>query len=540
MNYREFAKSIKEKYPQYSEVDDELLAKKMVEKYPSYAEKVSFDVQQEIPETPTLEDMTFSPEEREKYAQTATGQLPIEEQHPLQRAITAPARAAIAPVEAFGRTVGGGLSERMRGDEGLSGVKAFGQEFGDQLSKSYFKDPQERGAVTGFLTSPELPATITAPASLGRGVGQLVGGMPKMLGRAVTGTAEGAMEEAISTGDIGAGALLGGAFNLGSGKVADIAYDKFKDLPTNKAFPNLTDRQKEAAISETYENLGGKVDYNIPKRLDEIATEKARLGAMKEGGIREAQKIAGDLPQVEYGALKGADQQISNEIERVNELIKKGDATQEQASEYFGYVDDLSNQFLKERVIPDVELPKDVKSYMNVLEESEVGESITNLDKLFKLRKTLDSEYSKKISKLAGGSKNITKDEAVMFTRNVLNDRIDMVMDETREELSRRVAQGVADKDTYKSINALEAIDKTLEETKGLPSLYRQEKVLKNIGGGRTSKASKYGIGASGLGNLPMAKSILPPSGIRERQLSEIMKSQPVQSFGKDYFWRDQ
>lgn len=40
---QEFSKKIKEKYPDYKDVDDVDLAKKMVEKYPDYADQVSFD-----------------------------------------------------------------------------------------------------------------------------------------------------------------------------------------------------------------------------------------------------------------------------------------------------------------------------------------------------------------------------------------------------------------------------------------------------------------------------------------------------------------
>lgn len=42
-DYREFSKQIKEKYPQYKDVDDLKLAKAMIEKYPVYAEQVSFN-----------------------------------------------------------------------------------------------------------------------------------------------------------------------------------------------------------------------------------------------------------------------------------------------------------------------------------------------------------------------------------------------------------------------------------------------------------------------------------------------------------------
>jgi hypothetical protein len=43
LDYTEFAKKIKTKYPEYSDVDDLTLSKKMVEKYPEYKNEVSFE-----------------------------------------------------------------------------------------------------------------------------------------------------------------------------------------------------------------------------------------------------------------------------------------------------------------------------------------------------------------------------------------------------------------------------------------------------------------------------------------------------------------
>lgn len=43
-DYKEFAKKIKEKYPQYKNVDDEKLAQKMIEKYPQYKKQVTFEI----------------------------------------------------------------------------------------------------------------------------------------------------------------------------------------------------------------------------------------------------------------------------------------------------------------------------------------------------------------------------------------------------------------------------------------------------------------------------------------------------------------
>lgn len=50
MDYIEFSAKIKEKYPEYKDVDDLTLAQKIVEKYPEYKEKVSFEEVKKEPE----------------------------------------------------------------------------------------------------------------------------------------------------------------------------------------------------------------------------------------------------------------------------------------------------------------------------------------------------------------------------------------------------------------------------------------------------------------------------------------------------------
>lgn len=49
VDYKEFSRQIKEKYPEYANVDDEKLAKAMIEKYPVYAEQVSFEPEYKAP-----------------------------------------------------------------------------------------------------------------------------------------------------------------------------------------------------------------------------------------------------------------------------------------------------------------------------------------------------------------------------------------------------------------------------------------------------------------------------------------------------------
>lgn len=53
VDYKEFAQSVKAKYPQYANVDDRELAEKMIAKYPQYSNKVTFETKKGIDLTPS-------------------------------------------------------------------------------------------------------------------------------------------------------------------------------------------------------------------------------------------------------------------------------------------------------------------------------------------------------------------------------------------------------------------------------------------------------------------------------------------------------
>jgi len=59
LDYIEFSKKIKQKYPQYKDIDDLTLAKKMVEKYPQYKNEVTFT-------TPKKKEPTVSPSKQDQ------------------------------------------------------------------------------------------------------------------------------------------------------------------------------------------------------------------------------------------------------------------------------------------------------------------------------------------------------------------------------------------------------------------------------------------------------------------------------------------
>jgi hypothetical protein len=56
VDYREFSRQIKEKYPDYKDVDDLKLANAMIEKYPEYKEQVTFEEEPTLPEIQLNED----------------------------------------------------------------------------------------------------------------------------------------------------------------------------------------------------------------------------------------------------------------------------------------------------------------------------------------------------------------------------------------------------------------------------------------------------------------------------------------------------
>lgn len=60
-DYIEFAAKIKEKYPQYKDVDDLTLAQKVIEKYPQYKEQVTFENVQETPKKAESKGIDLTP-----------------------------------------------------------------------------------------------------------------------------------------------------------------------------------------------------------------------------------------------------------------------------------------------------------------------------------------------------------------------------------------------------------------------------------------------------------------------------------------------
>ena len=70
VSVQEFSKKVKEKYPEYKDVDDATLAKKIVEKYPEYKERVSFDQPEPVPTGPQTGTEPANPGQQPKISPT--------------------------------------------------------------------------------------------------------------------------------------------------------------------------------------------------------------------------------------------------------------------------------------------------------------------------------------------------------------------------------------------------------------------------------------------------------------------------------------
>lgn len=78
-NYIEFSAKIKEKYPQYADIDDKLLAEKMIEKYPQYADQVTFEEKPEPKKAGLFDKVDI----REYFKDELAKRKEWEENHPI-------------------------------------------------------------------------------------------------------------------------------------------------------------------------------------------------------------------------------------------------------------------------------------------------------------------------------------------------------------------------------------------------------------------------------------------------------------------------
>lgn len=164
MDYNEFAERVKEKYPQYNNIDNYELAQKVVAKYPVYKDKVSFETPKPVanavakPITPAKPVVPVKP----------PVQQPI--QPPVQPPVAQPSNVAIKGINSFGGKVGQGFTNLWNDLKGGT-VNTFknAPEIGKGLVQSFWDSGKYA------LTNNPLK---TAKETF-RGVGEGIVGLPE-------------------------------------------------------------------------------------------------------------------------------------------------------------------------------------------------------------------------------------------------------------------------------------------------------------------------------------------------------------------------
>lgn len=121
MNVAEFGASIKAKYPQYKDVDDEVLGQKMLEKYPQYASKVDIEATQSAQvQNPYLPQGVLSGQQQPAQTQVnplikaGAGVQNFLGKSPLLPIVGAAATRAALPIPGISSFLGAAGGERMK------------------------------------------------------------------------------------------------------------------------------------------------------------------------------------------------------------------------------------------------------------------------------------------------------------------------------------------------------------------------------------------------------------------------------------------
>ncbi len=347
---------------------------------------------------------------------------------------------------------------------------------------------------------------------------------------------------------IALGGGISGGMGAGSGALGKYSKDLFKTLPTQavkKRLGGVESPKAAKVLGETYEDLGGLFDYNIPKRLDKIKAEQARLGKTKGQSYEELAKMSD--PAEELVGKQQSAQAFGDETQKIINLVEDRKVSPPAAKDYLEELKNVEQTYFEGvgPYMPETSPTADMASTIQDLgdipvkrAEAEVADIAGNvlggsyegdIVKLFNARKSLDADLKRAYDKAGQGIKLGSKDEAYLFGRQKLNDQINTVIDAVSTKIQ---THGTAD-DMARFGQLTEALD----ETKALEGLYNQESVLRGIGGGNIEKTSTSLFSKQGIPGMGTA---FPPSGIRQRQIGNLLGDPIMQPVLKEATYRDE
>jgi len=330
-DYKEFSRQIKEKYPQYRNIEDEKLARAMIKKYPQYANSVSFDTQNapKQPERPKsfLQGLDLTPSGLLKRGLAAGISAPArmlmygenykdayDTARRLQEESTASKIASavtdIGSTFLIPETAVFKASGALKTAGNLNKLKKFAGEAGNRVLTNTarfgtlgglqgLRDEGLKGILTGALKEAALANAAEGAFALG---GQIIRPFANkyVLGTAIGGIEPETLKQAVKPGS----------------RVLDLNTKEklaaFADRTTNRVrdtYKNILS-QKGQAVGEAKENLR-KLDNRIP--ADDLTNEvKAVFDKYQGERLNDARDLAGNIENEILQIIERAKPEITN------------------------------------------------------------------------------------------------------------------------------------------------------------------------------------------------------------------------------------
>jgi hypothetical protein len=330
IDYIEFSKKIKDKYPQYKDVDDLTLAKKVIEKYPQYKERVTFEEVKKEPAKLEVQkkNIDLTPSGLAKNAIASIGAAPIRMALKGEDYKTARENALNAAEK---NKPAGGLGDFLID---LGGYSALPVLRGGGVVRA-LGNAAIQGGVPGAIESLKRGGNVGGGAAMGTGIAGLLQTLPY----------------------VGKGAKFLGDklyYNAYPGIKADTVRQLVK--PNSKAL-DLTNEQADRLALDTLERFRGAYKELLNEKGATVGNLLEELPTNKEFKSEELSNlydsILNNYSLSKNQALNPARNATSRELEKISDLLY-GDGTQnyEKFSNSLkdlefpkGYLDTVTNRY---------------------------------------------------------------------------------------------------------------------------------------------------------------------------------------------------
>lgn len=313
-NYIEFATKIKEKYPEYKDIDDLVLAQKMVEKYPQYKETITFE---EV--KPEKKGIDLTPSGlANKIGQSAGAALasPIvakRDNIPLKQAFE----------EGMER------AEKARREDKLAGIQDFITDMAGYSAipvlrggglANFAGNAALQGGVPAALESLKRGGSVAGGAGAGAGIAALLQTIPHV-GKVIGGVGNKAFELSGKVGQIKPETLRqvikpeSKALEMSSEDAENLLLNLTKDIRKN--YDSLLKKRGEA-VNESIKNLGKNTQrFDAQDLINDVTST---FDQYQKDLINPARNMAGGLEDELINLINSG-----KPVNEIRELLKKID-----------------------------------------------------------------------------------------------------------------------------------------------------------------------------------------------------------------------